>query len=97
VRLQQRFPVQSSLEQPLFLCFMFLHRLLEGTPRGSLYSSFLGQAEDPEMKWMASEVRGSNEHGWSSLARGPCHLCSNGPCGLPRLLLVLQKVLVIKY
>jgi hypothetical protein len=27
------FPLQSLLEQPLFLCFMFLHRLLSGTSR----------------------------------------------------------------
>jgi hypothetical protein len=31
------FPLQSSLEKPLFLCFMFLRRLLSGTPRGGLY------------------------------------------------------------
>jgi hypothetical protein len=30
----QRFSLQSSLEQPLFLCFVFLCRLLDGTPQG---------------------------------------------------------------
>jgi hypothetical protein len=39
--IQQCFPLQSSLEQPLFLCFVLLHHLLSGTPRGrSLYMFF---------------------------------------------------------
>jgi hypothetical protein len=35
-RLRQRFPLQSSLEQPLFLCFMFLYCLFRDH-QGGLY------------------------------------------------------------
>jgi hypothetical protein len=41
-------PPPILLEQPLFLCFVFLHRFLSGTPREVFIEVFLGQAERQE-------------------------------------------------
>jgi hypothetical protein len=97
-RLRQCLPLQSLVEQPLFLYFIFLRRLLSGTPRGGgLYIVVFGQAEHQETKM--DDIRASMlKQAWVARPRlGSCHLCSFEPRGPPRWLLMLQKVLVIKY
>jgi hypothetical protein len=64
---------------------MFLHRLLEGTPRGSLYRRFKVKMSDLEQRWMAWKAHGPNGTGWHGERWVPhhhffipgCFLCKN--------------------
>jgi hypothetical protein len=96
-RLRQRFLLQSLLEQPL--CHVSPPPPLGNTSGGGLYivvfrSSWAVWDEDG---WHRRSNAQINEPRWRSLAGGPRHLVSFGPCGPPCWLLVLQKVLMIKY
>jgi hypothetical protein len=88
-RLRQCFPLQSLLEQPLFMCFMFLHRLIS--------RSFLGQAEHQETKMDGIGIR-RLKRAWVVWPAGRLrHLGLFGPWASSRWLLDLQQVLLIKY
>jgi hypothetical protein len=60
--------------------------LLEGTPRGSWYMHFLGQADQSEMKMDGIGGSRAKRGQVAQLTRGSRHQCPFGPRGLPDFL-----------